>query len=56
MIINLWRIWDIWYEAMARSQDFSAPWRVAGDRRVAAQASGTARREVGHYESMSAAK
>ena len=45
MIINLWRIWDIWFEAMARSQDFSAPWRTA-----------PARRTVGRYESLSATK
>ena len=37
MFINLWttspilaglsRGWNVWYEAMARSQDFSAPWK-----------------------------
>jgi|JRYD01.1.fsa_nt_gb hypothetical protein len=55
MIINLWRIWDIWFEAMGRSQDFSAPWRIAtGTRPVAA--AGAARREVGPYESLCAGK
>jgi len=56
MIINLWRLWDIWFEAMARSQDFSAPWRTDGATRAGARAVTPARREVGRYESLSAAK
>lgn len=56
MIINLRRIWDIWFEAMARSQDFSAPWRTDGATRAGARAVTPARREVGRYESLSAAK
>ncbi len=58
MIINFWRIWDIWFEAMARSQDFSAPWRTDAERRrgALARATAPARREIGRYESMCAGK
>ncbi len=65
MFINIWsspllaglsRGWDIWYEAMARSQDFSAPWR-AGHRGAAfSQASQPARPRIGHYESLCSSK
>ncbi|MGE0582934.1 MAG: hypothetical protein AB7P31_12485 [Steroidobacteraceae bacterium] len=65
MYINIWsspllaglsRGWGIWYEAMARSQDFSAPWRTDAARRAAAPAAAPARREIGRYESLSATK
>lgn len=65
MYINLWyspllagltRGWNIWYEAMARSQDFSAPWRTDGDRAAVAQGSQPARPQVGRYESMCSTK
>jgi hypothetical protein len=58
MFINLWRIWDLWYAAMARSQDFSAPWRQEAARGagVLQAARLPARREIGRYESMCAGK
>ncbi len=65
MFINIWsspllaglsRGWDIWYEAMARSQDFSAPWRACGDRAGVAPGAASARRQVGRYESLSSSK
>lgn len=65
MYINLWsssallaglsRGWNIWYEAMARSQDLSAPWKNGTADHARAWAR-QGRREIGAYESMSATK
>ncbi len=64
MFINFWttspilaglsRGWNVWYEAMARSQDFSAPWRAGTP--DPARVWTRQRREVGPHESLSAAK
>ena len=64
MIINLWttspllagvsRGWDIWFAAMARSQDFSAPWKSGAVDH--ARAWTCQRREIGPYESLCASK
>lgn len=62
MFINLWttspflagvsRGWEIWFTAMARSQDLSAPWRNGTTDH--ARAWRRQRRDIGPYESLSA--
>jgi len=65
MYINIWsspvlaglsRGWYTWFDAMAHTQDLSAPWRTDGRNVGRRHAGAPQRREIGRYESACAAK
>lgn len=65
MYINIWsspllaglsRGWGIWFDAMAHTQDLSAPWRTDARRGGAQRAAALRRRDIGAYESVCATK
>ena len=65
MYINIWsspllaglsRGWGFWFDAMAHTQDLSAPWRARGHGGRGPHGSAPQRRDVGAYESACAAK